>query len=1049
MLAKRVVASKVNLSAPFIARPIGTSLLAIGIFLLGALAYSRLPVAPLPQVEFPIIFVSTQQPGASPETMAQTVAAPLERRFGQIPGVNEITSSSALGSATVVLQFDLDRDIDGAARDVQAAINASLADLPAGLPAPPTWRKANPNDSPILILALTSDTVGLDKVYEFADNQLNPSLSQVEGVAEVQISGAAKPAIRIQANPAQLAQMGLSMATVRTAVNALTVNRAKGSLSDEAQTWVIDADDQLATVEDFRNAIIATRDGVPIPLSSVATVINGQENARTAGWYNGKRAVLIFIRKQADANIIETVDQILDQLPALRASLPPGVELSIQADRTQTIRASVEEVQLALVLSTALVILVMFLFLRRGVPTAVAGVTVPLALAATFAAMWLLDYSLDNLSLLALTVSVGFVVDDAIVVIENIVRHIENGEKPRAAALRGAKEIGFTVLSITVSLIAVFIPILFLAGIPGRLFREFSVTLAVAVAVSALISLTLTPTLCAKFLRPENHQRVPGRLERGLETGLAWLLSGYRVMLLWTLRHTRIMALFTLGTVFLTGYLYTIVPKGFFPQQDTGFISGNLVAAQDTSFEAISEKTLKVADVVLADPAVQSAVYFVGGSRGASNSGRMFINLKTPEQGRKISADKVIERLRPKTAKIEGIEMYLQAVQDLRAGGRSGRSQYLYALRAPEAKDLYEWTPKLVERLKKMPQLVDVSSDLETGALQLNVIVNRDAASRLGLRPATVDQALYDAFGQRQIALIYDRTNTHRVILEATPEEQQDPSELARIQVATPSGVAVPLSAIARFEFGTAPLSINHEGQFTVVNLTFNLMPGASLPQVEAQITKAMVDLQMPGEIRGGFGGSAALFASGLDAFPILLLTALLAVYIVLGMLYESWVHPLTILSTIPSAGIGALLALLAFDMELSLVAIIGIILLIGIVKKNAILMIDFALEAQRHRGMSPRDAIFEACMTRFRPITMTTMAAVFGAVPLAIGLGTGSELRQPLGIAIIGGLLLSQLLTLLTTPIVYLGFEKFTNWGTGWRRRRRERRANLSAAPI
>ncbi|WP_293392425.1 efflux RND transporter permease subunit [Nevskia sp.] len=1034
-----------NLSAPFIARPIGTSLLAIGIFLIGALAYSRLPVAPLPQVEFPIIFVSTQQPGASPETMAQTVAAPLERRFGQIPGVNEITSSSALGSATVVLQFDLDRDIDGAARDVQAAINASLADLPAGLPAPPTWRKANPNDSPILILALTSDTVGLDKVYEFADNQLNPSLSQVKGVAEVQISGAAKPAIRIQANPAQLAQMGLSMATVRTAINALTVNRAKGSLSDEAQTWVIDADDQLATVEDFRNAIIATRDGVPIPLSSVATVINGQENARLAGWYNGKRAVLVFIRKQADANVIETVDQILGQLPALRASLPPGVELSIQADRTQTIRASVDEVQIALVLSTALVILVMFLFLRRGVPTAIAGVTVPLALAATFAAMWLLDYSLDNLSLLALTVSVGFVVDDAIVVIENIVRHIEKGEKPRDAALRGAKEIGFTVLSITVSLIAVFIPILFLAGIPGRLFREFSVTLAVAVAVSALISLTLTPTLCAKFLRPENHERVPGRLERGLEAGLAWLLSGYRVALLWALRHTRIMALFTLGTVFLTGYLYTIVPKGFFPQQDTGFISGNLVAAQDTSFAAIAEKTLKVADVVLADPAVQSAVYFVGGSRGASNSGRMFINLKTPEQGRKISADKVIERLRPKTAKVEGIEMYLQAVQDLRAGGRSGRSQYLYALRAPEAKDLYEWTPKLVERLKKMPQLVDVSSDLETGALQLNVVVNRDAASRLGLRPATVDQALYDAFGQRQIALIYDRTNTHRVILEATPDEQQDPSELARIQVATPSGVAVPLSAIARFEFGTAPLSINHEGQFTVVNLTFNLLPGASLPQVEAQIAKAMVDLQMPGEIRGGFGGSAALFASGLDAFPILLLTALLAVYIVLGMLYESWVHPLTILSTIPSAGIGALLALLAFDMELSLVAIIGIILLIGIVKKNAILMIDFALEAQRHRGMSPRDAIFEACMTRFRPITMTTMAAVFGAVPLAIGLGTGSELRQPLGIAIIGGLLLSQLLTLLTTPIVYLGFEKLT----GWRRRRRERRTNLSAAPV
>jgi len=1034
----------VNLSAPFIARPIGTSLLAIGIFLIGVLAYFRLPVAPLPQVEFPIIFVSTQQPGASPETMAETVAAPLERRFGQIPGVNEITSSSALGSATIVLQFDLDRDIDGAARDVQAAINASLADLPPGLPSPPTWRKANPNDAPILILALTSDSVGLDRVYEAADTQLSPSLSQVKGVAEVQISGAAKPAIRIQANAAQLAQMGLSLATVRNAINSLTVNRSKGSVSDEAQNWIIDADDQLATVEEFRNAVIASRNGVPVPLSSVATVIEGQENARTAGWYNGKPAVLMFVRKQSDANIIETVDDILAQLPALRASLPPGVEISIQADRTQTIRASVHEVQLALVLSTALVILVMFLFLRRGVPTAIAGITVPLALAATCAAMWLLDYSLDNLSLIALTVSVGFVVDDAIVVIENIVRHIERGMKPREAALKGAKEIGFTVLSITVSLIAVFIPILFLGGIPGRLFREFSVTLAIAVAFSAVISLSLTPSLCAHFLRAEAKQRQPGRLERGLEASLAWMLAHYRIALLWALRHTRLMAVFTLGTVFLTGWLYSIAPKGFFPQQDTGFLSGSIVAAQDTSFAAIADKTLKLADVVLADPAVQSAVYFVGGSRGASNSGRMFINLKTPEQGRRISADKVIERLRPKAAKVEGVEVFLQANQDLRAGGRSGRSQYIYALSAPEAAALYEWGPKLVERLKKLPQLVDVSSDLETGALQLNVIVNRDAASRLGLRPANVDQALYDSFGQRQIALVYDRTNTHRVILEATPEEQQDPAQLARVQVMTPGGAAVPLSAIARFEFGVAPLSINHEGQFTVVNLSFNLAPGASLPQVEQLIARQMAELQMPGEIRGAFGGSAALFSSGLSAFPILLVTALLAVYIVLGMLYESWVHPLTILSTIPSAGIGALLALQAFDMELSLVAVIGIILLIGIVKKNAILMIDFALDAQRHRGMTPHEAIFEACMTRFRPITMTTMAAVFGAVPLAIGLGTGSELRQPLGVAIIGGLLLSQVLTLLTTPIVYLGFEKLT----GWLKRLRGKAAPVVAGP-
>ncbi|WP_293372203.1 efflux RND transporter permease subunit [Nevskia sp.] len=1018
-----------SLSGPFIARPIGTSLLAIGIFLIGLLAYFRLPVAPLPQVEFPIIFVSTQQPGASPETMAQTVAAPLERRLGQIPGVNEMTSSSALGSATIVLQFDLSRDIDGAARDVQAAINASLADLPAGLPTPPTWRKANPNDAPVLILAITSDNLGLDRVYEIADTRLSPTLSQVKGVAEVQISGAAKPAIRIQANPAALSRMGLSLGTIRTAINGLTVNRSKGSLGDEHQTWVIEANDQLATVEDFRNAIVAVRDGVPIPLSAVATVIDGQENSRLLGWYNGRRAVLMFIRKQADANVIETVDAILAQLPGIRASLPPGVEISIQANRTQTIRASVHEVQVALVVSTALVILVMFMFLRRGVPTAIAGVTVPLALAATCACMWLLDYSLDNLSLIALTVSVGFVVDDAIVVIENIVRHIEQGMKPREAAIKGAREIGFTVLSITVSLIAVFIPILFLGGIPGRLFREFSVTLAIAVALSGFISLSLTPSLCARFLRAEKHDRQPGRLERGLEAGLDAMLRVYRTGLEWTLRHTRIMAVFTLATVFVTGWLYTVVPKGFFPQQDTGFIQGSIVGAQDSSFESITAKTLQLADIVLADPDVASAVYFVGGNRGSSNSARIFINLKTPEDGRRTNVEKVIERLRPKSQKVEGVEMYLQALQDLRAGGRAGRSQYLFALSASEPADLYEWTPKLVERLKKLPELRDVSSDLETGALQLNVVVNRDVASRLGLRPADIDAALYDAFGQRQIALLYDKTDQYRVILEATPDEQRDPSALDRVQVIASNGAAVPLSAVARYEFGTAPLSINHEGQFTVVNLTFNLAPGITLPMVEPLIQREMAEMQMPGSIRGAFGGSAKLFASGLEAFPILLLTALLAVYIVLGMLYESWIHPLTILSTIPSAGIGALLALLAFDMELSLVAIIGIILLIGIVKKNAILLIDFALDAQRTRHLTPREAIFEACLTRFRPITMTTMAAVFGAVPLAIGLGTGSELRQPLGIAIIGGLLLSQLLTLFTTPVVYLGFEKLAAW--------------------
>jgi hydrophobe/amphiphile efflux-1 (HAE1) family protein len=1018
-----------SLSTPFINRPVGTSLLAIGVFLLGVLAYFKLPVAPLPEVEFPIIFVSTQQPGASPETMAQTVAAPLERRLGQIPGVNEMTSSSALGSATIVLQFDLSRDIDGAARDVQAAINASLADLPAGLPGPPTWRKANPNDAPILILAITADTVGLDRVYELADTRLSPTLSQVRGVAEVQISGAAKPAIRIQANPAALSRMGLSLASVRSAIGGLTVNRAKGAVGDEQQNWIIEANDQLATVEQFRNAIVAVRDGVPIPLSAVATVIEGQENSRLLGWYNGKRAVLLFIRKQADANVIETVDAILAQLPAIEASLPPGVTISIQANRTQTIRSSVHEVQVALVVSTALVILVMFLFLRRGVPTAIAGTTVPLALAATCALMWLLDYSLDNLSLIALTVSVGFVVDDAIVVIENIVRHLERGMKPREAAILGAKEIGFTVLSITVSLIAVFIPILFLGGIPGRLFREFSVTLAIAVALSGVIALTLTPSLCARFLRADHEARKPSAIERGLEAMLAGMLALYRRGLVWTLAHTRTMGVVALATVFVTGWLYSIVPKGFFPQQDTGFIQGSIVAAQDISFEAMADNTLKIADVVLADPDVASAVYFVGGTRGSQNSARIFINLKTPEAGRTTPVDQVIERLRPKAAQVEGVEFFLQPLQDLRAGGRPGRSQFLYALRGSEPAELYEWTPKLVERLKRLPELRDVSSDLETGALQLNVIVNRDAASRLGLKPADIDAALYDAFGQRQIALLYDRSDQFRVVLEATPDEQRDPSALDRVQIVGSGGQVVPLSAVAHYAFGTAPLSINHEGQFTVVNLSFNLAPGVSLPQVTPLIEGTMTEMQMPGSIRGAYGGSAALFSSGLDAFPILLITALVAVYIVLGMLYESWIHPLTILSTIPSAGIGALLALLAFDMELSLVAVIGIILLIGIVKKNAILMIDFAIDARRTRALSARDAIFEAALTRFRPITMTTMAAVFGAVPLAIGLGTGSELRQPLGIAIIGGLLVSQLLTLFTTPVVYLGFERLAGW--------------------
>ena len=1032
-----------NLSKPFILRPIGTSLLAFGVLLFGVLAYFSLPVAPLPQVEFPIIFVSASQPGASPQVMATTVAAPLERRFGQIAGVNEITSTSALGSSVIIMQFDVDRDVDGAGRDVQAAINASQADLPAGLPAPPVYRKANPNDAPILILALSSDTLPLDQLYDYADTRLSPSIAQVRGVSEVQIAGGAKPAVRIQANSSALASMGLSMEAVRNAIAGLSANGPKGALSGDGLTWVITANDQLAEAGEFGQAIVGNRNGTPIMLSSVAKVSSGQENAQQAGWANGKRAILMFVRKQASANVIETVDAIVRQMPQLNALLPPGAKLEVLSDRTRTIRASVDEVQISLAVSIALVVLVMFMFLRRAVPTLIAGFTVPLTLCATFCVMWLLGFSLDNLSLMALTVSVGFVVDDSIVVIENIVRHLERGERPLQAALNGAREIGFTIVSMTISLVAVFIPILFMGGIQGRLFSEFAVTLSAAILVSGVVSLTMTPSLCGRFLHADAPERVAGRIERLFERGFEALLAIYRDGLAWTLRHTIVMALVTLATIAATVHLYIVIPKGSFPTQDTGVLNGSIVAAQDVSFASISDKTQQLAAIVLADPDVLTAAYSVGSSgRGASNTGRMFITLRTKEAGRKASADQIIGRLRPKLAKVEGAEMFLQPVQDLRFGGRATRAQFLYALSGSDLDTLYEWAPKLQARLKTMPQFKDVSSDFEQAALQMNVIVNRDVASRLGLPPQTIDSALYNAFGQRQISVIYDQTNQYRVILETRPEDQQDPSALNRVNLVTSSGQAVPLSAIARFEVGPTPLSVNHQGQFSVVNITFNLADGVGIAAGTKLIESTVREMQMPGSITGAFGGSAAQFQSSSNSMPLLLLTALLAVYVVLGMLYESLIHPLTILSTLPSAGIGALLALRLFNMELTIVALIGIILLIGIVKKNAILMIDFALDAQRQRGLSPKQAIQEACLTRFRPITMTTMAALGGALPLAIGLGTGSELRQPLGVAIIGGLVVSQLLTLFTTPVVYLGFERLA----GWRRTRLVRRLQAAA---
>lgn len=1034
-------ASAVNLSRLFIERPIGTSLLSMGIFLFGMLAYFSLPVAPLPQLEFPVIFVSANQPGASPEVMAQTVAAPLERHFGQIPGVNEITSTSSLGSSVVIMQFDLSRDIDGAARDVQAAINAAQADLPAGLPSPPVYRKANPNDAPILILAITSDTLPLAQLFDLADTRVSPGVAQIAGVSEVQISGAAKPAVRIEADAGALASMGLSMDAVRNAVSGLTANAPKGAIAGDGQTWMISANDQLSSAADFQRTIIGKRDGTPIPLASVARVYSGPENAQQAAWANGERAILLFVRKQSTANVIETVDSIIGELPRFRALLPPAAKLSVISDRTQTIRASVNEVQHSLVISIVLVVLVMFLFLRRGVPTAIAGITVPVVLTATFGVMWLMKFSLDNLSLMALTVCVGFIVDDAIVVIENIVRHLERGEAPLTAALRGAREIGFTIVSMTVSLVAVFIPILFIGGIQGRLLNEFAVTLTAAIAVSGVISLMLTPSLCGLYLRADAPTRQPNRFERALEQGFDWMLGGYRIGLDWTLRHTIVMGFVTVATVVATIHLFIVIPKGAFPTQDTGVLFGNFVAAQDISFSAIAEKTERLAAVVLADPDVKTAAYSVGSNgRGNSNSGRMFITLRTREEGRKKTSDQIIERMRKPLAAVEGIQMYMQPVQDLRFGGRATRSQFLYALSATDLKDLYEWAPKVQDRLSALPQLKDVSSDLEQSALQLNVIVNRDAASRLGLTPQRIDAALYNAYGQRQIATLYDKSNQYRVVLEATPQERQDPSVLGQLNILTADGKAVPLSSIARFEVGPTSLSVNHQGQFTVVNLTFNLAPGVAYGDAVKLIDKELRAMQLPGSISGAYGGAAAQFSGSSNSMPLLILTALVVVYIVLGMLYESLIHPLTILSTLPSAGLGALLALRLANMELSIVAMIGIILLIGIVKKNAILLIDFALDAQRNRGLTPREAIYEACLTRFRPITMTTMAAVCGALPLAIGLGTGAELRQPLGVAIIGGLIVSQLLTLYTTPVFYLGFERLSG-----RRRKRLKSLNIA----
>jgi multidrug efflux pump len=1032
-----------TISAPFIKRPIATTLLTAGAALAGALAFLFLPVAPLPQVDFPTISVQASMPGASPETMATSVATPLERHLGQIADVTEMTSQSTLGNTRITLQFGLDRDIDGAARDVQAGIAAARADLPVALKTNPIYRKINPADAPIMILALTSDTLPIGQIYDAASTILAQKLSQVQGVGQVNVGGGSLPAVRVDLNPRALFHYGIGLEDVRSALAATNAHSPKGAVEDDTRHFQIYANDQARRAADYRDLVIAWRNGAPVRLSDVADVSDGVEDLRNQGLFNGKRSVVVIITKQPGSNIVETVNRIKSLLPQLKASIPGVIDSSIVMDRTTTIRASLRDVERALCISVALVVLVVFLFLRNGRATIIPSIAVPVSLIGTFGAMYLMGYSLDNLSLMAMTVATGFVVDDAIVVLENIARHVEAGMPRFKAALLGAQEVGFTVVSMSLSLIAVFAPILLMGGIVGRLFREFAVTLSAAILISLAISLTTTPMMCARLLRraPKRAERRQGflaRFYRACEYAFAVTRRAYDRALVKALHHEFLVLMIFFLTIGLNIYLFVVAPKGFFPQQDTGQLNGSVQADQSISFQSMQKKMVRLVDIVKTEPAVAAVAAFTGG--GQTNSGNVFVSLK-PLAERHVSADMVIGRLRSKVAEVAGAALYLQASQDIRMGGRQSAAQYQYSLQADHLADLRAWAPKLTEALKNSPILADVNSDQQDGGLESDLSIDRDAAARLGLTAAQIDNTLYDAFGQRQVSVIYNPLNQYHVIMEAAPEFWQSPETLREFYVepqlaptsvnvltsTTPatSETMIPLSAIASFGPGKTPLAVNHQGHFAASTISFNLAAGKSLSDATTAIEKAKASVGLPASIHGGFQGTAQVFQQSLANEPILVLAALLAVYIVLGILYESYIHPLTILSTLPSAGVGALLALRVFQIEFSIMALIGVILLIGIVKKNAIMMIDVALQATREGHLDSRAAIYRACLMRFRPIMMTTMAAMFGALPLAIGFGEGAELRRPLGIAIVGGLLVSQLLTLFTTPVIYLYLDR------------------------